>query len=102
LEFTVVEVDKNVVLLSLYEVCCLEAMRYVGFGRYEREAESKEVYGDSWVEKRWIPAGKLELEAHLMRADAPAIARWSEFQNKAAFGDTDQIVSRLEQLASGA
>lgn len=104
LEFTVVEVNRNVVRLSLYEVCCLEEMRYVGFGKYEQEAQCKEeeVYGDSWVEKRWIPAGKLELEAHLMRTDAPAIARWSEFQNQAAFGDTDQIVSRLEQLASRA
>jgi len=104
LEFTVVEIKKDVFRLSLYEVCCLVAMRYVGFGRYEQEALVKggEVYGDSWVEKRWVPAGKLELEAHLMRTDASATATWSEFQDEAVFADTDGIVRRLEQLASQA
>lgn len=102
LEFTVVEVHKNVVRLSLYEVCCLEAMRYVGFGKYEKEARVKkaEVYGDSWVEKRWVPSSKLELEARLMRTDAPTMAKWSEFEDEAAFADTDRIVHQLEQLGS--
>lgn len=102
-EFTVVNIGQCIFRLSLYESCTLVDMRYVGFGRYKDAASmpQRKVYGDSWVEKKWTPTGKFELEAHLVKTQAPATAKWSEFDDEAAFADTDWIVHQLEQLASG-
>lgn len=102
LEFTVVEIGQRVVRISMYESCTLVDMRYVGFGKYEEAASTprKKVYGDSWVERKWMPSGKFELEAHLVKTEAPATAKWSEFEDESAFADTHRIAHQLEQLAS--